>query len=218
MSTRRTLTKGKLSPERIREVVNSGQVESEKKTWKDHFKTLIGQTWNEGRRTKLKELWRACSDYYGLPKFNEPAKLRKLAALLNQFCDTKGSIPSKVADVVKLIEKEGLIDSVELLYGQPKYLGFVTAPTQADIFAGYFAFKVPVVKLYPRGYYFDKNGDRQREYQKKSGWGFFNLYLTGKTNVPHPQFKDEDAIDENWQEMKRNNKIITGNPKNIKIA
>jgi len=208
----------KLSPERIREVVNSGRVGNEKKTWVDIFKQLMGKTWNEGKRQKLREFWRSCSDFYGYPKFSDVGKLRRLAALINQYCDSKASIPSELADVVKLIETEGLIDTSEFLFDKPIYLGFVASPSKSDIFGGYFVFKCKVVAIYRRGFYFDENGERRREYQKKEGWGFFNLYLTGKSNIPYPHYKSESELMGIWKQIKRDNKVIEGNPKNIRIT
>ncbi|MHC4122449.1 MAG: hypothetical protein ACYSSI_02660, partial [Planctomycetota bacterium] len=207
-----------VTPEKIRELVNNNVVEGEKKTWLDIFKQLIGKTWNESKSQKLREIWAACSDYYGRPKFSEISKLRKLAALINLFCDSKAAVPSAVADVVKLIEQQGLANTAEILCEKPIYLGFVASPTQGDIFGGHFIFKVDVTKLFRRGSYFDKNGDKQIEFQRKQGWGFFNLYLNGNANQPHPHYKTEAEIDAAWEQTKKAFKVFEGNPKHIKIA
>jgi len=187
--------------------------------WRKLLDTLLQKTWNPSKAQKLRELWKSCSDFHGFPQLNDVSKLRKLAKLIEQFCDSKASVPADLAGTIKEIEKEGLQDSATYDYGKPVYLGFVPGGP-APLGGGYFAFKCRVTQKSFVGMDIDENGFSKQVNRKTEKWGFAKLWLSGEFQEPKPLFTSEAAIDNAWAEMKANKdmKITTGDPKKIKVA
>ncbi len=185
--------------------------------WQKMLEDALAEAWDKAKTEKLRELWKSCTDYYGFPQLKSVRKLRKLSKTLDRFCNTKNLLPAKMADVIKAIEKEGLIDTVEFEYGKPKYLGFVLHPNLGAA-GGSFHFKVESKKKFRVGFKPDENDVSQPVYQVKMGFGFFKLNLDGKYSAANPQFKTEEDINAAWKEMQKSFDIHTGRVGNITIS
>lgn len=181
--------------------------------------TLLQKTWNQEKEHQLKTLWQKCSDYYGFPKLSKISELRKLAKLINLYCDTKASVPSELAEAVKAVEDEGIPDTAEIeCLQKPKYLGFIASPGAGGIFGGSFYFAVECVKKFPMGYDIDGEGQRVQVHRMMRGWGYFQLFLSGNTSGPYPHYKTEEELMKNWAQMKKENEVFEGDPRKIKLA
>jgi len=183
----------------------------EKKSWRDLLSDLLSKTWNPSKRQKLRERWHSCSDFHGYPKLNDVSKLRKLAKLINQFCDTKSSVPAALANAVKALEKEGLPNTATAEYGPLTYLGYNGLQEQ-------FYFKVKIInKRHLRNDRDPETGLVKAIYAHNERWGFCRLWLNGMLQEPKGVYATEREIDKAWSDMRDNKdmKIFTGDPKRI---
>lgn len=184
--------------------------------WKKLLDEVLSRNWSSEKIAPLNESFRKCTARNGGFNFSTSIRdVRKLVKFLELYAGSKQSLPSQMASVIKKVETEGIPPLPDLEFsGKPEYLGFMFG----GFAGGTFYFKTHVVKVFPLGFHLDGNGNRVRDVQKKRGYSFFQVYLNGHHSVPFPSFPTEERLNENWEQMKRDNRIYEGSVKSIPKA